>query len=103
VFTTWSLKKYFNKLLPRLEKRYGKQANYSASQVRATIYQCDFNPKHLMLGYVLALNEKDLAKVIAREFPDLCLADYKKHIKTLLTTHQDLKPSQAMFARFLAE
>ncbi len=56
-----------------------------------------------MLGYVLALNEQDLTKVIANEFPDLCLADYKKHIKTLLTTHQDLKPSQPMFARFLAE
>lgn len=103
MFTTWSLKKYFNKLLPRLEKRYGKQANYSASQVRATIYQCNFNPKHLVLGYVLALNEQDLIKVIANEFPDLCLTEYKKHIKTLLNNHHAIKPSQPMFARFLAE
>ncbi|NMP31321.1 hypothetical protein HII17_07085 [Thalassotalea sp. M1531] len=76
----WSIKKYGTKLLPTLEKRYGKQIYYSAHQIRATIYQKDFNPQFLPLGYILFLAPSEISTVTASEFPDLDIAQYKKEI-----------------------
>ena len=80
MFSQRSVKKYINKLTPRLEKRYGKQVNYSASQVRTTVYQRDFNPSHLALGYIIALNEHDLAAVLKIEYPDLSVTKYMNDV-----------------------
>lgn len=84
MFKHRSLKKYTKKLRPTLEKRYGKQAHYSASQVRSTVYQCNFKCEHLPLGYMLALNKDDLTKVAAIEFPETCLKSYKQDISIRL-------------------
>tara|TARA_R110000787_G_scaffold65584_4_gene147553 strand:+ start:1614 stop:1925 length:312 start_codon:yes stop_codon:yes gene_type:complete len=89
MFKYYSLKKYSKKLLPTLEKRYGKAQYYSASQVRATIYQHDFNPKYLPLAYVLFLEKKALKNVIYIEFPALNINQYKQEICQYLADKQD--------------
>ena len=80
MFKYWAIKKYCKKLLPKLQSRYGFQKFYTASQVRATVYQCDFNPTYLPLGYILHLSESDQTKIIELEFPDICINSYKKDI-----------------------
>jgi len=77
VFKYSSIKKYGKKLHPALTKRYGEKNFYSASQIRSTIYQCDFNPKYLPLGYLLFLEKNSLIQVINQEFPQLCITKYK--------------------------
>lgn len=84
----WSIKKYGSKLLPTLEKRYGKQSSYSAHQIRATIYQKDFNPTYLPLAYILFLSPSEQQEVLAREFPNLDINEYKKEILTYLKSKQ---------------
>ncbi|KXJ57291.1 MAG: hypothetical protein AXW17_03340 [Colwellia sp. Phe_37] len=88
MFKYYSLKKYSKKLLPALEKRYGKAKYYSASQVRATIYQHDFNPKYLPLAYLLFLDKSSLKNVIYIEFPELNMAQYKQEICQYLARKQ---------------
>lgn len=80
MFKYWSLKKYDNKLLPYLEKNFGKQEFYSASQIRKIVYRKDFNPHYLPLAYILFLDPIELDEVIAIEFPQLELEAYKKEI-----------------------
>ncbi len=80
-----AIKKYGKQLLPRLQQRYGEQTFYNASQVRATVYQCNFNPKYLPLGYLLFLDSCSLNKVAATEFPELCMKEYKQEIKDYLS------------------
>lgn len=75
-----ALKKYGYKLLPRLEKRYGQQTFYSASQIRATVYQCNFNPRFLPLGYLLYLEPPLLAQLMREEFPTVCINNFKQDI-----------------------
>ncbi len=77
-FKTWSIKKYNDPLLNKLTKRYDKRQFYTAHQVRATVYQCCFNPKYLPLGYILYLSPSELTVVMANEFPEIDLAVYKQ-------------------------
>ncbi|OKY27937.1 MULTISPECIES: DUF6559 family protein [Thalassotalea] len=84
MFKYWSIKKYGSKLLPLLEKQYGVQDAYTASQIRTVVYQKDFNPEYLPLGYILFLDQNDLNTVLDKEFPSLNVAEYKKEILTYL-------------------
>jgi len=84
MFKRRAIKKYGNKLLPELQKRYGENTFYSASQVRSTVYQCNFNPTYLPLGYLLFLEDNTLNEVIISEFPELCIKQYKQEIKDYL-------------------
>jgi len=72
-----SIKKYGYKLLPCLRRRYGEQLFYTASQIRATVYQCNFNPKFLPLGYLLFLDPPLLMQLMNKEFPAVCVKNYK--------------------------
>lgn len=85
MFKYRAIKKYGKKLLPKLEKRFGAQEFYNASQIRSTVYQCNFNPKHLPLGYLLFLEKSELNAVIEREFPDLCIHQYQRETSEFLT------------------
>ena len=85
MFKYWSLKKYGTKLQPTLEKRYGKQEFYSAHQIRATVYQKDFNPKFLPLGYLIFLQPNELEQVMSLEFPDLNIEEFKQQIANYLS------------------
>ncbi|TPH18994.1 DUF6559 family protein [Litorilituus lipolyticus] len=80
-----AIKKYGKKLLPQLQKRYGQQEFYTASQIRATVYQCSFNPKYLPLGYLLFMEHEQLKDIIAAEFPQLCMEQYKTEMQSYLT------------------
>jgi len=82
----WSIKKYGSKLLPMLEQRYGKHTYYTASQVRTTVYQKDFDPKYLPLGYILFLESDELNTVMADEFPGLSVTKYKKDMVEFLAS-----------------
>lgn len=84
MFKHAAIKRYGKRLLPKLQKRYGTQLHYSASQVRATVYQCSFKPKYLPLGYILFLDEPTLKTTIAAEFPDLCINSYKEEMRSYL-------------------
>ncbi|RHW74849.1 DUF6559 family protein [Colwellia sp. RSH04] len=80
-----AIKRYGKRLLPKLHKRYGHQSFYTASQIRATVYQCSFNPKYLPLGYLLFMEEEHLKQVVTKEFPDICIEQYKKEMQSYLT------------------
>ena len=80
MFKYRSLKKYDTKLLPHLEKQYGKNTFYSASQIRTIVYRKDFNPSYLPLAYILFLDPKELENRLSIEFPQLSIAEYKKEI-----------------------
>ncbi|GAA6205330.1 hypothetical protein [Thalassotalea sp. SU-HH00458] len=80
MFKYWSLKKYGTKLLPYLEKRFGKRDFYSASEIRTIVYQQDFNPKYLPLGYILFLDPKAIETTFHNEFPQLNITEYKQEI-----------------------
>lgn len=90
----YSLKKYGKKFLPALEKRYGKKKNYTASEVRATVYQRDFNPKYLPLAYSLYLDQNMLSRVLYTEFPELDISQYKSDISTYLSKKSYRGPLQ---------
>jgi len=80
----WSIKKYGSKLLPLLEKRYGIKKYYTTNEIRTVIYRKSFNPKYLPLAYILFLESSELSKIMAKEFPSLVIANYKKEILTIL-------------------
>ncbi len=63
MFKRAAIKRYGHRLQPKLNKRYGEQSFYSARQVRATVYQCNFNPSYLPLGYLLFLDKPELTDV----------------------------------------
>ena len=84
MFKRRAIKKYENKLLPKLQKRYGKSTYYSASQVRATVYQCNFSATYLPLGYILFLESSKLNDVISTEFPELCIHNFQDEMKGYL-------------------
>jgi len=84
MFKRSAIKKYGNKLLPTLQKRYGEKIFYNASQVRATVYQCDFNPNYLPVGYLLFLEQNSLNQVMPVEFPQLCVRKYKQDLQAYL-------------------
>jgi len=84
MFKYWSIKKYGAKLLPTLEKRYGIQDYYSPSQVRATVFQCDFSPEFLLLGYVLFCQRRSLNQVAKKEFPHINVEQYTRDIINFL-------------------
>ena len=62
MFKYSSIKKYGNKLLPALEKKFGNKTYFSASEVRSTVYKKNFNPAFLPLGYIISLHPDELAK-----------------------------------------
>ncbi len=84
MFKYWALKKYDKNLLPTLQKRYGSKDEYLAHEIRATVYQANFNPKYLPLAYMLLLKEHQLSTVMHTEFPHLSINCYKKDILTYL-------------------
>ncbi len=84
MFKRRAIKKYGNKLLPKLQKRYGEQTYYTPGQVRATVYQCNFNASYLPLGYILFLDSYTQKSIIATEFPELCITTYKQEMKDYL-------------------
>ena len=84
MFKHAAIKKYGNKLLPCLQKRYGKQLYYSGKQIRTTVYHCSFTPSHLPLGYILFLEPKQLSELIHKEFPNLCINSYKQEMRDYL-------------------
>ncbi len=88
MFKYYSIKKYGKKLLPALEKRYGNKQYYSASEVRATVYQHNFNPKYLPLAYLLFLDQNALKNVLYLEYPELNINQYKQEIVEYLSRKQ---------------
>ncbi len=84
MFKHTAIKKYGKKLLPVMQKRYGEQRHYSASQIRATVYQCNFKPSFLPLGYLLFLDPQLLPTLMKKEFPSICIQDYKKEMRDYL-------------------
>ncbi len=84
MFKHSAIKKYGNKLLPALQKRYGMQTYYSASQVRSTVYQCNFKPRYLPLGYLLFIEPVNLIPVMKAEFPNTCINNFKKEMRDYL-------------------
>lgn len=88
MFKYYSIKKYGTKLLPTLEKRYGVKTYYTASQVRATVYQNSFNPKYLPLGYLLFLEKTSLKNVLYSEYPELNISQYKQEMVNYLDQKQ---------------
>jgi hypothetical protein len=88
MFKYYSIKKYGAKLLPTLEQRYGKKTSYSASEVRATVYQNNFNPKYLPLAYILFLEQNALKNVIYIEYPELNISQYKQELIDYLNRKQ---------------
>lgn len=88
MFKYYSIKKYGVKLLPTLEKRYGAKKYYSASQVRTTVYQNDFNPKYLPLAYLLFLDQNTLKNVLHIEYPEIDISQYRQEICEYLVGKQ---------------
>ncbi|SET31942.1 DUF6559 family protein [Thalassotalea agarivorans] len=86
MFKYWAIKKYTNKLRKKLKKRYGEKQYYSGSQVRSTVYHCNFNPKYLPLGYILHLSDQELKNVLGLEYPTLCVRSYKQDILSFLNS-----------------
>lgn len=84
MFTRLAIKKYVSKLRPTLEKRYGIQTHYTSSQVRATVFQKDFSPRFLPLGYIMCLNRTELQQVLMIEFPNIDIIEYKAEVMTYL-------------------
>jgi len=80
MFKYRAIKKYGEKLLSVLENRYGNQLHYTPSQIRTSVYKNNFNPKYLPLGYLLFASQKDLVNVLAIEFPQLDLNEFKSGI-----------------------
>ncbi len=80
MFKYSSIKRYGKRLHPKLVKRFGEKKFYSSSQIRSTVYQCDFNPEYLPLGYLLFLEKNASQEIITLEFPQLCLITYKKNL-----------------------
>lgn len=84
MFKHAAIKKYGNKLLPTLQKRYGEQVYYTGGQVRATVYQCNFKPRYLPLGYLLFIEPVKLTPLMEKEFPSTCINQYKKEMRDYL-------------------
>ena len=84
MFTRLAIKKYVSKLRPTLEKRYGIQTHYTSSQVRATVFQKDFSPRFLPLGYIMCLDTDELQQALKTEFPDIDIIEYKAEVMTYL-------------------
>jgi hypothetical protein len=84
MFKYRAIKKYGKSLLPQLEKRFGEKSTYNSSQIRSTVYQYNFSPKYLPLGYILFLEKKELNTVMEREFPELCISLFQNEINDFL-------------------
>lgn len=84
MFKYWSIKKYGSKLLPLLEKQFGQHAYYTPSQVRSTVYQKNFDPTYLPLGYILFVEPNLLKQVLSKEFPNINTTEFKHEIITYL-------------------
>jgi hypothetical protein len=85
LFKYYSIKKYGVKLIPILEKKYGSKKHYSASEVRSTVYQRNFNPKYLPLAYLLCLDKNELNSVLFTEYPELNISEFRKDIGGYIT------------------
>lgn len=88
MFKYWHIKKYGDNLANKLTKRYGVKPFYSASEIRATVYQCNFKPSYLPLAYLLYLEKSALEATLTKEFPELDLPSYKKEMLDYLGKKQ---------------
>ncbi|MEH6385425.1 MAG: hypothetical protein ACI9N3_001128 [Colwellia sp.] len=86
MFKYWSIKSYGTKLLPTLERNFGCKEYYTASEVRTTVFQNNFSPKYLPLGYILFLNDISLKETMYIEFPQVNISEYRKDISNYLTS-----------------
>jgi hypothetical protein len=84
MFKYWSIKRYGTKLLPSLEKRFGIKENYSASEIRSTVFIGNFSPKYLPLGYILFLDDISLKETLYVEFPQINVSEYRREILNYL-------------------
>lgn len=85
MFKYWSIKKYGYKLLPTLEKQFGKKTYFSAREVRSTVYKKNFNPTFLPLAYIISLHPDELSEVMNKEFPDTSIQEYKHEMMVYLS------------------
>lgn len=85
MFKKYAIKKYGDRLPTKLKERYGEQEFYSARQIRATVFQCNFNPTYLPLAYLLFLDKTALLVTLKNEYPELSVQQYKEEIKDYLT------------------
>ncbi|MBA6264874.1 DUF6559 family protein [Colwellia sp. Bg11-12] len=86
MFKYWSIKSYGTKLLPTLKRNFGCKEYYTASEVRTTVFQNNFSPKYLPLGYILFLNDISLKETMYIEFPQVNISEYRKDISNYLTS-----------------
>ncbi|TWX54538.1 hypothetical protein [Colwellia hornerae] len=84
MFKYWSIKSYGTKLLPTLERDFGCKEFYTASEVRTTIFQHNFSPTYLPLGYLLFLDDISLKEAMYIEFPDIDISKYRQEISSYL-------------------
>lgn len=89
MFKYWAIKKYGDKLHKKLQQRYGVTPHYSAHQIRATVYQGNFNPEYLPLGYILYLEHSAINAVFAAEFPEIAIQAYKNELLSYLDSRKD--------------
>lgn len=80
MFKSWSIKKYGYNLHCKLIKRYGVQHYFTIHQVRATVYQCNFNPKYLPLAYLIYLSPESLFTIMEIEFPEISISSYRQEM-----------------------
>ena len=57
------LRKYFQKLLPLLHKRYGHQKSYTFPQVRKTVEASGLNPKFLPYASAIFFRAEEFEKI----------------------------------------
>ena len=88
MFKYWHIKKYGDNLANKLIKRYGEKSFYSASEIRATVYQCNFKPSYLPLAYLLYLEKPALETTLHTEFPELDIPSYKNEMLDYLGKKQ---------------
>ena len=94
MFKSWSIKKYGYKLHRQLIKRYGLQHYFTIQEVRSTVYQGNFNPKYLPLGYLFYISPDQLTVIMEREFPEINIHQYKAKMMPYFHSNKTIEPLQ---------
>jgi hypothetical protein len=84
MFSPRKLQHYFSKLPYKLQKKYGKKSTYSATEIRETVFKCDFNVKYLPLGYLMFLPKDQARFYISTEFPNFSFTSLQAQITHLI-------------------
>ena len=71
MFKYLAIRRYQKRLVPILKRRFPETKQFTASQIRTVVYQEDFSPKLLPLGYMMLLSGSELSGVLDLEFPEL--------------------------------